>query len=189
MTTATKEDRVTVGIVSDTHGWLDEQLLTLFEGVEAIVHAGDIGTPAVLEQLEAIAPVLAVRGNVDGGELRFLPSEAQIEVCGRRIAAMHIAGSPHRPNRAVVALLKRMRPDAIVVGHSHIPVVGQVEGALWIKPGAAGRVGFHTERYAGLLHIDRVTRRFSLDRIHLGPRSEHPGGLMSPRELWPDEDH
>ncbi|MFU8806766.1 MAG: metallophosphoesterase family protein [Bradymonadaceae bacterium] len=188
MTTHLTPDRATIGLVSDTHGWLDEELLEIFSGVDAIVHAGDIGDQSVLDQLEALAPVLAVRGNIDGGDLRFLPYEAQIEVAGRRIASMHIAGSPRRPNKAAIALLKRMRPDAFIVGHSHIPVVGQVEGALWINPGAAGRNGFHTERFAALLHIDRVTRRFTLDRIHLGPRSKQAGGLLGPDELWPDED-
>lgn len=161
--------RTTVGLVSDTHGWLDPFLLEAFAGVERIVHAGDVGPGPILESLEAVAPVTAVRGNIDGAPLRHLPLEIVVEVAGKRIAVLHIAGSPRRPKRAARELLRRERPDAIVVGHSHIPVVGRVEGALWLNPGAAGRQGFHVERTALLLHIEE-DGELALDRIHLGGR-------------------
>lgn len=163
-------EKITLGLVSDTHGWLDPALETHFQGVTHIIHAGDIGTPDVLETLEHWAPTMAVRGNIDGGDLRFLPLEATLDVAGRTIAALHIAGSPHRPKRAARALLARLQPDVLVVGHSHIPVVGRVDGALWINPGAAGQQGFHKERFAALLHVDVNTGELSMDRIHLGPR-------------------
>lgn len=159
-----------IGLISDTHSYLDRALVPIFDGLDHIIHAGDIGDEAVLEELEELAPVTAVRGNIDGGDLRFLPLEQILEVNGRRIAVLHIAGSPRRPRKAARELLFRERPDAIVVGHSHIPVVGQVEGALWINPGAAGREGFHLERFAGLLHVSS-SGEFSLERICLGPRS------------------
>jgi hypothetical protein len=139
--------------------------------VECILHAGDVGSQEVLDGLAEIAPVHVVRGNIDGGPLRFLPLEEVVECAGKRIALLHIAGSPRRPKRAARELLAREEPDAIVVGHSHIPVVGRVQGALWINPGAAGRQGFHTECFAGLLHIE-PDGEFGLDRIHLGSRAE-----------------
>ena len=149
-----------VGLVSDTHGWLDPALLEHFRGVTAIVHAGDVGDPAILDVLATVAPLTAVRGNIDGGPLRDLPLEATLRVGGRRIAALHIAGSPRRPNADARALVRRERPDLLIVGHSHIPAVARLgpDGAplppgrvlpgqtLWINPGAAGHQGFHAER-------------------------------------------
>jgi len=122
--------RRSVGLVSDTHGWLDEELLKIFKGVEHIVHAGDIGQEEVIHRLEKVAPVTMVRGNIDGGELRFYPLEATVEIGGIKIAALHIAGSPKRPRPAARDLITRLRPDVLVVGHSHIPVVGKVGPTL-----------------------------------------------------------
>ncbi len=163
-------ERTTIGLVSDTHGWLDPELHIAFQGVSHIIHAGDIGQEAVIEELATIAPVMAVRGNIDGGPLRFLPLDASLECHGRTIVALHIAGNPKRPNKAARELLTRTLPDVIVVGHSHIPVVAKVHNTLWINPGAAGREGFHQERFAALLHVDH-DGTLSLDRVLLGPRS------------------
>lgn len=161
----------TVGLISDTHGWLDPELVQLFAGCEVILHAGDIGEEAVLGELGTIARTEAVRGNIDGGALRHLPLTRVVEVHGRRIALLHIAGSPTRPNKAARELIKAEAPDVLVVGHSHIAVAGRVHGTLWINPGAAGRQGFHDKRFAALLHIAQ-DGTLSLDRVHLGPRSE-----------------
>lgn len=158
-----------VGLLSDTHGWLDPALLEHFRDVALIVHAGDIGRPAVLEALQAVAPVAAVRGNVDGGPLRDLPLETVVEVAGRRIAALHIAGSPQRPNATALTLMADRKPDVLVVGHSHIPVAGRMGDTLWINPGAAGREGFHDERTAALLEVPAEGEMRVL-RIHLGRR-------------------
>lgn len=160
-----------LGLVSDTHGWLDPALLEVFKGVDRILHAGDVGDPSVITALEQVAPVTVVRGNIDGGDLRDLPLSAVVEAGGLRVALLHIAGSPRRPNKAARALLGAEAPDAIVVGHSHAQVVARVQGALWINPGAAGRQGFHKERTALLLHVT-ADGRFELDRVQLGPRSE-----------------
>lgn len=161
----------TVGLVSDTHGYLDPELVALFdERADQIIHAGDIGDPEIIDRLEEIAPTIAVRGNIDGGELRFLPLEQIIEVNGRRIAVLHIAGSPKRPRKAARELITRQRPDVIVVGHSHIEVVGRVDETLWINPGAAGRHGFHHQRTAALLHVED-DGELKMDRVVLGPRS------------------
>lgn len=160
-----------VGLVSDTHGWTHPFLREAFAGAELIVHAGDIGRPEVLEELGEIAPVAAVKGNIDGGDLRFLPLERVEEVGGIRIAVIHIAGSPRSPRPATRELLDRERPDVIVVGHSHVPVVGRVKGALWVNPGAAGRDGHHDLCFAARLHIP-ADGPIALDRVHLGLRHE-----------------
>lgn len=164
-----------IGLVADTHGWLDPAFTTHFGEVEVILHAGDLGTAAVLDALAAIAPVVAVRGNIDGGALLDLPLETVVEIGGKRIALLHIAGSPRRPTRAARDLLERERPDLLIVGHSHIPVVGRVGGALWINPGAAGHQGFHTERTAAILTID-AGGEIQLYRVHLGPRGRSGEG-------------
>ena len=163
----------TIGLISDTHGWLHPFIHEAFAGCDLIVHAGDIGRVEVLDELETIAPVAAVKGNIDGGDLRFLPLERVEEVGGKRIAVLHIAGSPKSPRPAARNLLRKERPDVIVVGHSHIPVVSKVSGAIWINPGAAGREGHHVDRFAGLLHVKR-DGNFAMDRIVLGQRWDEP---------------
>ena len=167
------ESAITIGILSDTHSWLDTRLTEVFEDhdVGAIIHAGDIGDESVVDRLEKVAPVTAVKGNIDGGDLRFLPEEAIFESGTVRIGVRHIAGNPRRPHNAAREFIRRDDLDALIVGHSHIPVVGRVDDALWINPGAAGRHGFHDERFAALLHID-AHGSFGMDRIHLGRRAE-----------------
>ena len=128
-----------IGVISDTHGYLDPTVAGLFRGVAHIIHAGDVGDPAVLESLEAIAPVSAVSGNVEGSETAALPREVIGEVAGVRFVVAH------KPKR----LLKRLAagrisagpkgalPDLIVFGHVHGPSVSWVDGTLYLNPGTA----------------------------------------------------
>lgn len=170
---------VTLGILSDTHGWLDPALAEIFvQQADMIVHAGDIGRRDVLDRLEAIAPTRAVRGNIDGPEFDDLPLEHIETIAGHSVALLHIAGSPKRPKRAARDLIARESPDILIVGHSHIPVVGRRESTLWINPGAAGRQGFHAERFAALLTLTPEASP-ALSRIELGPRSRTLPGPAS----------
>lgn len=126
-----------IGIISDTHGLLRAQVFELFAGVEHVIHAGDVGNADILAELEAIAPVTAVWGNVDGWELRGrVPEVARIELGGVRIAVLHgmQLGSP-TPEKAAAA-----HPDAglVVFGHSHRPLIRQVGPVLAVNPGSAG---------------------------------------------------
>lgn len=162
--------RHTVALISDTHGWLDPALVGAFSQAEVILHAGDIGSPEVLTELARWAPVVAVRGNIDGGQLHDLPLTEVLTVGRKRIALIHIAGSPQRPNQDARLLLSRDNPDVIVVGHSHMPLVARLGHTLWLNPGAAGRHGAHPQRFAALLHIEGG--KVSLDRIELGARGE-----------------
>ncbi len=164
--------KISIGIVSDTHGWVHPFLAEAFEGVECILHAGDIGREEVIEELEEIAPVHAVKGNIDGGDLRFYPEEVVKEIGGKRIGIRHICGSPKSPNKATRAFIKREKLDLLIVGHSHIPVVGRVLGTLWLNPGAAGKSGHHDLRFAARLHI--TDGEIEMDRIHLGERWKIP---------------
>jgi len=160
-----------IGLISDTHGWLHPFIHEAFASCDLIVHAGDIGSQEVLDELETIAPLAAVKGNIDGGDLRFLPLEHVEEVGGLRLGVLHIAGSPKSPNSTARQFIRRERLDILVVGHSHIPVVGRVGKTLWINPGAAGRNGFHAERFAAILEVSDAEVK-GMERVLLGPRSE-----------------
>jgi hypothetical protein len=119
-----------VGVLSDTHGHLDERVLALFEGVDHVVHAGDVGTACVLIELEAIAPVTVVRGNTDPVFLGIaLPDRATPLLGGVRFVVVH----------DVTVLAGRDLPrDARVVvsGHLHTPSVDSVNGVLYLNPGS-----------------------------------------------------
>jgi len=126
-----------IGIISDTHGLLRPQVFEAFEGVEHILHAGDVGDPDILVELAAIAPVTAVYGNVDGSGIRArVPEVARLELGGVRIAVIHGMqfGSP-TPQKVAAA-----HPDAglVVFGHSHRPLIQQVGPTLAVNPGSAG---------------------------------------------------
>jgi putative phosphoesterase len=121
-----------IGVISDTHGLLRPQALAALAGSELIVHAGDIGTPAVLEGLRAIAPVVAVRGNNDHGAwARSLPASDVVEVAGRRLYVLHDVGDLDLdPGVAGI--------HAVIAGHSHRPAISRKDGVLFLNPGSAG---------------------------------------------------
>ena len=131
--------RVTIGVLSDTHGYLDPAILTIFEGVDHIIHAGDVMDPATLEALETVAPVTAVAGNMDSGKLGRLPRE----VSGQVGPVRFVVG--HKRKRLVKRLnLGKVegvpaggQPDLVVWGHDHIPAAEWVDGTLFLDPGTA----------------------------------------------------
>jgi uncharacterized protein len=126
-----------VGLIADNHGLLRPEIADFFTGVERILHAGDVGSADVLVALGRIAPVTAVRGNVDG--LR-LPEVARLELDGVRVVVVHgdRLGSP-TPEKVAEAY-----PDAdlAVYGHSHRPALRRVGDVLVVNPGSAGRRRF-----------------------------------------------
>lgn len=126
-----------LGILSDTHGLLRPEVLAALEGVEHILHAGDVGELDILTELETIAPVTAVWGNTDDWEVRGKVREvAEVEVGGVKVGVMHghQLGSPH-PSSVAARF-----PEAglVVFGHTHVPVVEQVGSVLAINPGSVG---------------------------------------------------
>lgn len=141
-----------IGIISDTHGLLRNEVYAAFEGVDEILHAGDVGDASILSELEVIAPVQAVFGNVDGWDVREVTVEAlELERLGHRIAVIHGHqwGSP-RPEY----LLDRYPGCSVIVyGHTHHPLVTQVAGALVVNPGSAGQRRFGLPVSAALLEI------------------------------------
>jgi len=163
---------VRIGILSDTHGHYDETLGVHFASCDEIWHAGDIGDLEVVSKLKKMAPVLAVYGNIDDGNLRqIFPEDAWIERAGMRILMTHIAGTPPRYNPRVKKLLNERTADALVCGHSHICQVKKDDSSnlLFINPGAAGQHGFHTMRTALRLELgDGKIKK--LEVIELGKR-------------------
>jgi putative phosphoesterase len=124
-----------VGLVADTHGTADPRLATALAGVARIIHAGDIGDERVLRALELIAPVTAVRGNVDEGDLRRdLPVFTAIDVAGVRFVITHIRDRGFAAEDA-----RRIGADVFVFAHTHVPFANEGDGLLEINPGSASR--------------------------------------------------
>lgn len=120
-----------IGLISDTHGLLREQALTALAGVDAILHAGDIGDPAILDQLATIAPVTAVRGNNDGGAaFETVPETVTLQVGRLAIHLLHDLKLLLPEDAAAV--------QVIVAGHSHRPMIERRDGRLHVNPGSAG---------------------------------------------------
>ena len=126
-----------VGIVSDTHGLLRPEVLRAFAGVEHILHAGDVGDPGILTELEAIAPVTAVFGNTDGWDVRGrVPEVARVELAGASVVVLH--GHLLRAATAEHAAAAHPDADLVVFGHSHRPGILPVGTVLTVNPGSAG---------------------------------------------------
>jgi len=121
-----------IGVISDTHGLLRPEALTALAGVEHILHAGDIGDIAILDALRSIAPVTAIRGNIDtSGACAELPATEMVELGGRIFYLVHaIQDLDISPSAAGV--------DVVVYGHSHKPSVEQRSTVLYLNPGSAG---------------------------------------------------
>jgi putative phosphoesterase len=141
-----------IGVISDTHDHFDTRIPSLFDGVEHILHAGDIGLPWIILELQAIAPVTAVLGNTDDERLSYRPIEVA-EVTGRKFLVHHIV-NPHGLEEKLSRRIARERPDAVVFGHTHKPFAETIEGTLYFNPGYAGKSRFGMERSVAILHCD-----------------------------------
>lgn len=164
-----------IGIVSDTHGWLDERVIHYFKDCDEIWHAGDVGNTEVIEDLQRIKPVVGVYGNIDGQDVRTIFPETQIiHREGIKIYITHIAGTPTRYQKGILSKLKEEMPNILVCGHSHILKVmpdKKLNNMLYLNPGAAGRHGFHKVRTILTLEISNGKIQ-NLNAIELGNRSK-----------------
>ena len=145
-----------IGLLSDTHSFLDPQIFTHFEDCDEIWHAGDVGDLLIIDQLKAFRPLRIVCGNIDR-EASDLPSHQRFTLEGLDIWITHIGGSPPRYNPAIRPVLQRNPPAVFICGHSHILKVVRdpvMNNLLFINPGAAGKTGFH---------VIRTVLRFSID--------------------------
>lgn len=126
----------TIGIISDTHGLLRPEALRLLAHVDHIIHAGDIGDPEIIPALRRIAPVTAIRGNMDTGEWATEFAETEfVRLAGQLFYVLHDLNTLQVD--PVVAGI-----DVILSGHSHVPKINTVDGLLYLNPGSAGRRRF-----------------------------------------------
>ena len=135
-----------IGLISDTHGFLDEKVFTHFNSVDEIWHAGDIGTLEVAESLANFKPFRAVYGNIDGQDIRVrFPEHLRFNCEGSEIWITHIGGYPPGYDAKVKPEIKSNPPDIFITGHSHIlKVIRDPElNLLHMNPGAAGVHGLH----------------------------------------------
>lgn len=162
-----------IGVLSDTHGYLDEQLFGFFDKCDEIWHAGDIGNTEVLYALRDFKPLVAVFGNIDGHDIRIESREHQRLVReGLDIWMTHIGGYPGNYDRRIRENIRIDPPGLFISGHSHILKVipDKKYNLLHINPGAAGYHGMHQVRTA--VRFDILSRRMTnLEIIELGPRS------------------
>ncbi|MDN5214330.1 metallophosphoesterase family protein [Fulvivirgaceae bacterium BMA12] len=168
-----------IGLLSDTHGYLDKKIFPYFEACDEIWHAGDIGTLELYDQLCAFKPVKAVFGNIDGREIRqHCPEWQQFDCEGLNVWMTHIGGYPPKYNRRVYGMLKENTPDIFICGHSHILKVmtdPRLNNLLYLNPGAAGKHGFH--KVKTLIRFDINEKNVeNMQVIELGKRAEKKQG-------------
>lgn len=137
-----------VGVIADTHGLLRPEAVRALEGCERILHAGDVGRPEILAALAELAPVTAVRGNVDRGELARLPRTEALELAGVAILMHH--GHEELGLDPVAGGF-----GVVVQGHSHRPELARRDGVLWLNPGSAGPRRFRLPVTLALLRLER----------------------------------
>ena len=148
-----------IGVLSDTHGHLDPKIVTLFEGVDHILHGGDIGYPSIILELEQVAPVTAVLGNNDAG-LDFNETEI-VRLLDRKFLVHHIVNA-HKPSDSIKRRIIRENPDVVVFGHTHKPFCETIGQTLFFNPGYAGKPRFNLARSVAILNCDStgVTAEF-----------------------------
>lgn len=161
-----------IGILSDTHGYLDPAIFDYFKDCDEIWHAGDFGA-GVAEALQKFKPLKGVYGNIDGERIRLsFPENLQFTCEEVKVFITHIGGHPKHYETRIIPLLHSWKPDLFITGHSHILKIirdPQINNLLHINPGAAGRVGFQIMRTMVRLKIDGK-RIYDAEVIELGKK-------------------
>lgn len=161
-----------IGLLSDTHHFLDDNLFRHFDKCDEIWHAGDFGTIAIADRLAAFKPLRGVYGNIDGQDIRNVyPEKLRWLSEEVKVYMTHIGGYPPRYNPVVKKELESETPNLFICGHSHILKImyDQRLHCLHMNPGAAGRQGWHTVRTAIRFVIDGNNMK-DCEVIELGPR-------------------
>ncbi|HEX7903665.1 MAG TPA: metallophosphoesterase family protein [Chitinophagaceae bacterium] len=161
-----------IGIISDTHGYLDEAVFKHFQNCDEIWHAGDFGSIQIADQLSAVKPLKGVYGNIDGNDIRAVYPEQLVFMCEEvKIMMRHIGGSPPNYNPETRKELTIHQPLLFISGHSHILKVmfDDKRNCLHINPGAAGKQGWHKVRTIITLAIDGKNMK-DCNVIELGKR-------------------
>ena len=161
-----------IGLLSDTHSYLDEAVFKHFESCDEIWHAGDFGNKAVADQLAAFKPLRGVYGNIDGHDIRAIYQEHLHFTCENvRVWMTHIGGYPGKYNPKISSALRRNPPDLFIAGHSHIlkVIYDQKLSCLHLNPGAAGKEGWHKVRT--LMRFSITDKKIhTLEIVELGNR-------------------
>lgn len=161
-----------IGLISDTHGYLDEAVFTYFKDCDEVWHAGDFGSTDVVKRLLEFKPLKGVYGNIDGHEIRAeFPEKLRWTCEGVEVLMVHIGGHPARYAPGIKQELIQNPPQLFITGHSHILKIVHDDKlkCLHINPGAAGRQGWHKVRTIVRLVIDR-NRMSNCEVIELGKR-------------------
>lgn len=164
-----------VGLISDTHHYLDPQVFDYFDRCDELWHAGDFGNIDIARQLEELAPLVGVYGNIDGQDIRAeYPQNQRLERGGLQILMTHIGGTPGRYALPVREEIETNPPDLFVCGHSHILKIvrdPEQEHMIYMNPGAAGRQGFQQYRTVVRFAI-RDAGLHDVEVITLGTKSD-----------------
>jgi putative phosphoesterase len=163
-----------IGIISDTHSYMDDRIKHHLSQCDEIWHGGDFGDYKIIEELKAIAPLKGVYGNIDDKNVRAeFPEELLFDCEGMKIYMRHISGYPGKYNPKAKRRINELRPDLVIVGHSHICKVirDPYFNHIHINPGAAGVHGFHKMRTLALAEIGngKIT---DLKVVELGKRGK-----------------
>lgn len=165
---------IRIGLISDTHSYLDEKVFKYFEECDEVWHAGDLGSIELANELEKFKPFRAVYGNIDHGLLRQrYPLDLRFNCEEVAVWMTHIGGYPSRYHKRVRPLIKENPPKLFITGHSHILKVmpDKKLDLLHINPGAAGNHGFHKVKTLVRFTIDRTDIK-DLEVIELGKRGQ-----------------
>jgi putative phosphoesterase len=161
-----------IGLVSDTHSYLDPTVFEHFKNVDEIWHAGDIGDAAVVNALEKFKPLRAVYGNIDNKTMRArFPEDDWFDCEGFTIWMTHIGGAPPNYNPRIKKVLEKRKPDIFICGHSHILRIKKdpAYNMLYLNPGAAGNLGFHVIKT--LIRFELTKKEVkNMEVIELGKR-------------------
>ena len=164
-----------IGLISDTHGYIDEKVKKYFADCDEIWHAGDFGNIDVSDKLRRLAPLRGVYGNIDGQDVRIShPEHQKFTIEGLKVWITHIGGYPGRYNPKIREDIYRLKPDLFICGHSHILKVmpdKKVKNLLHINPGAAGIVGIHKVKTIMTFEIN-AGKISEMKVIELGPRAQ-----------------
>jgi putative phosphoesterase len=162
-----------IGLLSDTHSYLDPKVFEYFKECDEIWHGGDIGDAAVINDLEKFKPVRAVFGNIDDKEMQVrFPEDLWFNFEGLTIWMTHIGGAPPNYNPRIKKILKDRVPDIFICGHSHILRIKKdpnYNNMLYLNPGAAGNHGFHLIKT--LVRFEVIGKEIkNMEVIELGKR-------------------
>lgn len=164
-----------IGLISDTHGHLEERVFELFQEVDEIWHAGDIGSLLLLDRLRAFKPTRAIFGNIDDAAIRLeVPFDLFFEIENLKIYINHYGGTPKRYDERALDKINSLQPDIFICGHSHILRVvrdANKNNMLFVNPGACGIHGFHKVKTCIRFTLDQGKIK-DFEVIELGARGK-----------------